>query len=107
VGRFTSQDGKLVIQYDTGELAGEYGRAGKSETLTEGSRVRISRAIPYDVGGHEMFFSMVAFPDSGCANFYLQSPNQDASVIDFIAESFRPKGWTPFRSGFARFARST
>jgi hypothetical protein len=96
VGRFTSQDRKLVVEHDIGELANEHGGAGTSETLTEGSRVRVARAIPSGVDGRTTYFSEVSFPDSGCANFYLASADEkDAAVVEFIARSFRPKSWTP------------
>src|SRR5260370_1786647 len=96
VGHFTSQDGKRVIEYDIGELAGEHGGMGKWETLTQGSRVRVGRARSSDGNGHTTYFSKVSFPDSGCANFYLESPNEhDAAIIEFIAASFHPIGWTP------------
>ena len=96
VGYFTSQDGRLVIQHDIGEYAGEHGGMGKSETLTAGSRVRVGRAVISDGKGGSTIFSIVSFPDSGCANFYLESPiEKDTAVIEFIARSFRPIGWTP------------
>ena len=40
VGLFTSEDGRLVIEHDIGELAAEHGGMGNLETLVEGSRVR-------------------------------------------------------------------
>jgi len=98
VGQFTSQDGKVVIKHDIGEFAGEdeQGGMGKAETLTEGSRVKLGRVILSDDQGRTTFFSKVSFPDSGCANFYLESPNEkDETAIAFIAKSFRPIGWTP------------
>ena len=95
VGRFTSQDGNLVIHYDIGELAGEHGGVGRSETLKEGSRVRVGRARS-DAEGHTAFFAKVSFPDNGCANFYIESANEnDLAVIDFLARTFRPIGSTP------------
>src|SRR5436190_1168826 len=45
IGKFTSQDGKLVVRHDIGELAGEHGGTGGTETLTEGSRVRTGQAV--------------------------------------------------------------
>ena len=96
VGRFISEDGKLIITHDIGELAGEHGGMGKSETLTEGSRVRIGHATYADGLGDNMHFSKVSFPDSGCANFYSESRTQeDTAAIEFIARGFRPIGWTP------------
>ena len=87
----------LVIRHDIGELAGD--RAGHeefTETLTEGSRVRVARNKIMEDGGVSKFYSDVSIPDDGCANFYLTSPNRDDSAaIDFIARSFRPKGWKP------------
>ena len=96
VGHFTSPDGALVIEHDIGELAGEHGGIGGAETLTEGSRVRVGRTIDHDGKGRTTFFFKVIFPDNGCANFYLESPNErDAAAIEFIARSFRPTGRTP------------
>lgn len=96
VGRFTSQNGKQVVEYDIGYLAAEHGGMGRSETLTNGSRVRIGRATLKDDKGGTIFFSKVSFPDSGCANFYVGSANdKDHELIEFIANSFRPAGWTP------------
>ena len=46
-------------------------------------------------GGKEYFFK-VSFPDASCANFYLESTTEkDAALIEFIARSFRPRGWVP------------
>jgi hypothetical protein len=96
MGRFTSEDGSRVIEHDIGELAGEHGGMGNSETVTEGSRVRVGRAVYSDERGGTKHFFKVSFPDSGCANFYLESPSEnDAAIIEFIARSFRPRGWTP------------
>jgi hypothetical protein len=96
MGRFTSKDGSLVIEHDIGEFAGEHGGMGKSETLTEGSRVRVGGLTFTDAKGDTKHFFKVSFPDCGCANFYLESSSEeDAAVIDFIARSFHPIGWTP------------
>ena len=97
VGHFTSQDGKLVIQHDIGEFAGEHGGLGRSdsETLKEGSRVRVGRART-DAQGRTAFYAKVSFPDNGCANFSLESANEnDLAVIDFIARTFHPIGSIP------------
>ena len=91
MGHFTSPDGKLVIEHDIGE----HGGVGRSETLKEGSRVRVGRARS-DAEGHTAFFAKVSFPDNGCANFYIESANEnDLAVIDFLARTFRPIGSTP------------
>jgi len=96
MGHFTSQDGKVVIEHDIGELAGEHLGMGGAETLVNGSRVRVGLAVRPDGTGPNTFFSKVSFPDSGCANFYTESTNEgDAAVIEFIAKSFRPSGWAP------------
>jgi hypothetical protein len=96
VGRFTSKDGSLVIEHDIGELAAEHAGMGNLETMIEGSRVRFgSVAYAGEKGGKEYFFK-VSFPDASCANFYLESANEkDAVIIEFIARSFRPRGWLP------------
>lgn len=96
MGHFTSHDGKLVIRHDIGELAAEHGGMGRSETLVEGSRVRVALGIRSDSQDGVTYYSQVSFPDNGCAHFYMDSPREeDAATIEFIARSFRPKGWTP------------
>ncbi|MGC4054127.1 MAG: hypothetical protein QM757_34005 [Paludibaculum sp.] len=93
VGHFTSPNGRLVIQYDIGELAAEHGGMGRSEWLTNGSRVRIGRTVYTDDKGGTQHFFKVSFPDSGCANFSLASTSErDAAVILDIAKSFQPTG---------------
>lgn len=52
MGRFTAEDGTRVIEYDIGDLAGEHGAMGLSETLTDGSRVRRVRATYVDEKGN-------------------------------------------------------
>ena len=38
----------------------------------------------------------VSFSDASSANFYLESANErDSAIIQFIARSFRPRGWVP------------
>ena len=96
VGQFTSHEGKLVIEYDIGELEGEHGGMGELETLTEGFRVRSGRVTRRVGEAGTSFFASASFPDSGCANFYLESPREeDSAAIDVIAKSFRPRGGTP------------
>jgi len=96
VGHFISPDGKQVVEYDIGYLAGEHGGMGTSEALMKGSRVRTGRAARIDEKGVPILFSKVSFPDSGCANFYLESANEkDSETIEFIARTFRPAGGAP------------
>jgi hypothetical protein len=97
VGHFTSEDGRLVISYDIGELAGEHGGFGKySETTTNGSRVRIGRADLANDADRRSVLTLVSFPDSGCANFRMESPSEaEASAIALVARTFRPTGRTP------------
>jgi hypothetical protein len=109
MGRFTSEDGRLVIEHDIGQLAAEHGGIGNMETLIEGSRVRLG-SVTYDdeKRGKEYFFK-VSFPDASCANFYLESANEkDSAIIQFIARSFRPRGWVPsfLRTLLAEILRS-
>lgn len=93
VGQFTSPDGKLVIKHDIGELAAEHGGMGGTESLTNGARVRIGRAVDTDDQGGSQHFFIVSFPDSGCANFLLGSTNEgDGAVIEGIAKSFQSTG---------------
>jgi hypothetical protein len=97
MGRFTSEDGGLVVEHDIGELAAEHGGMGNLEKLIEGSRVRYGSVAHDDEKGGKEYFFKVSFPDASCANFYLDSTNEkDAAIIEFIAHSFRPRGWVPF-----------
>jgi len=92
IGHFTSPDGRITIEHDIGELAADHTGLGDLETSKQGSRVRRGRGSSDD----KKLFSIVSFPDSGCANFYLISPNErDLEIIDEIAQSFRPKGRMP------------
>jgi hypothetical protein len=96
MGLFTSEDGRLVIEHDIGKLAAEHGGIGNMETLIEGSRVRFGSVTRHDEKGGKEYFFKVSFPDASCANFYLESANErDAAIIQFIARSFRPRGWLP------------
>ena len=86
-GRFTSPDGRLVVRHDIGGYAGAYAsRAGATvfkEWVVDGARVWIA---------HKDRRVAVTFPDSGCANFFIDCATPgDAEPIDFIARSFRPK----------------
>lgn len=56
VCRFPSEDGSLVIEHDTGELAAEHGGMGDMETLIEGSRVRFGRVTHDDEKGGKEYF---------------------------------------------------
>jgi hypothetical protein len=96
MGLFTSKDGSLVIEHDIGELAAEHAGMGNLETLIEGSRVRFGSVAHDDEKGGKEYFFKVSFPDASCANFYLESANEkDSAIIQFIARSFRPRGWLP------------
>jgi hypothetical protein len=91
-GRFTSPDGKLVIRHDIGGYAGAYASRRDAfsfeERVVEGARVWTARRYR----GRATLMA-VTFPDSGCANFFLESSRiEDAAVIDSIARSFQPKG---------------
>ena len=62
MGRFTSEDGSLVIEHDIGKLAAEHGGMANLETLIEGSRVRFGRVTRDDEKGGKEFFFRVSFP---------------------------------------------
>lgn len=95
VGDFISTERKLVIRYDIGDLAGEHGGIGGMETLNQGARVRSGQTIS-DLNGVPKTFAAVSFPDSGCANFFLESLNKsDAVLIEEIGKSYRPLSRTP------------
>ncbi|MCC6537029.1 MAG: hypothetical protein IT162_05735, partial [Bryobacterales bacterium] len=80
VGELHSRDDLVSIHYDIGEWAGEHGLGtgrGVAEQLVGGSRVRMVETAAW-------------FPDSGCANFYLQEGNA-VDAVTAIARSFRPR----------------
>lgn len=96
-GHFTSADGKLVIRHDIGGYAGAWARRDKSfffrENVIGDARVWIAkREWPDGKGkGGRTTLVAVTFPDSGCANFFLESSKPEhATPVDFIARSFRP-----------------
>lgn len=97
-GRFTSPDGTLVVLHDIGGYAGAYAARKNAfvfeERVAEGARVwTAKRHWPDGKGGRTLTLIAVTFPDSGCANFFLVSPGiQGATLIDSIAQSFRPNG---------------
>lgn len=103
-GHFTSADGKLVVRHDIGGYAGAWTRKDKSfmfhERVVDGARVWTAKREWPDrelTGGGLTTLFAVTFPDSGCANFFLESTKpEDAAPIDVIARSFRPT--SPTRS---------
>ncbi len=96
-GHFTSADGKLVIRHDIGGYAGAWASRDNAfffrEDVIDGARVWIAKRDWPDgkgKGGHTTLVA-VTFPDSGCANFFVESSRpEDATPVDFIASSFRP-----------------
>jgi hypothetical protein len=101
-GHFTSADGKLVIRHDIGGYAGAWASRERSlffrEDVIEGARVWIAkRDWPDGKGmGGQTILVAVTFPDSGYANFFLESSKaEDAALIELIARSFHPIARTP------------
>ncbi len=95
VGRFTSRDGKIVIEHDIGELAAEHLGMGNVQTISKGSRVLTGRAVASE-SGTTKFFAAVSFPDTGCANFYQESQSEkDLYAIELVRANYRPVGWMP------------
>ena len=102
-GHFTSPDGKVIIRHDIGGYAGAWANPKQSkvfkETTIDGARVWIAQRDWPDGKGSETTLMAVTFPDSGCANFFLTSSNgTDGSLIEFMAQSFRPRGDARFTS---------
>ncbi|QOY90466.1 hypothetical protein [Paludibaculum fermentans] len=98
VGRFTSRDGQVVISHDIGRHADTWARRDQQaiafrETVVDGARVWVVRRdLSGGPAGRVSNFA-VTFPDSGCANFYMESARpEDGQAIEFMARSFRPKG---------------
>jgi hypothetical protein len=101
-GHFTSADGKLVIRHDIGGYAGAWASRDRSfffrEDVINGARVWIAKRHWPDGKGKGGRTTLVAvtFPDSGCANFFVESFRpEDAIPVDLIARSFRPSARTP------------
>ncbi len=97
VGHFTSRDGQVVISHDIGSHADTWARQDKQSTsfhedMVDGARVWVVRRdLSGGPAGRVSHFA-VTFPDSGCANFYMESSKpEDGQVIEFMARSFRPK----------------
>ncbi len=92
MGQFTSDDGKVTIQYDIGAFAGEHGGARGSETLRQGLRVRTLIREGVDENGAKIWLVKASFPDCGCASFAVTPVElKDGAVLDAIVKSFRPK----------------
>jgi hypothetical protein len=92
-GRFISRDRKVVVQHDIGGYAGAYASRARAsvfvEWIVDGARVWTAKI---EMPDHKILMA-VTFPDSGCANFILESHTPgDTTPKDFIARSFRPKG---------------
>ena len=81
-GRFTSVDGGLIIRHDIGGYAGVWAKRTDSsftERFKNEARIWTTRQA-------------VTFPDSNCANFFVESPEKAGAVaIANIARSFHPK----------------
>jgi hypothetical protein len=98
-GHFTSPDGKLIVRHDIGGYAGSWAARGRAfsfeERVVEGARVWSARQVWPDGKGGSTTLVALTLPDSGCANFFLMSSKiEDATAIESIARSFRPKGRT-------------
>ena len=98
-GHFSSPDGKLVVRHDIGGYAGAWASRKDAlsfeERIVESSRVWTARRTRLDVSEGTTVLVAATFPDNGCANFYLKSSNgEDATIIEALAGTFRPKGQT-------------
>ena len=89
VGSFHSPDGRLTIEHDIGELAAEHLGLGRPWSTKDGARILLARTPTA---------ALLSFPDTGCANFYLESddPN-DLRLLEQLAQTYRPHtrlpGW--------------
>jgi hypothetical protein len=95
VGHFASPDGQLIVRHDIGLFAGAYASKKDSfvfkEKVVGGARVWTARRGWRSREGSRTVLVAVTFPDSGCANFYVESSkSEDAALIEEIANSFRP-----------------
>lgn len=96
-GHFSSADGAVVVRHDIGSYAGAWASRKRglafNERFVEGARVWTAKRDWPDGQGGRTVLVVVTFPDSGCANFFAESSSsKDAATIEFIANSFRPKG---------------
>jgi hypothetical protein len=95
VGHFASPDGQVIVRHDIGLFAGAYASKKDSfvfkEKVVGGARVWTARREWQNQEGSRTVLVAVTFPDSGCANFYVESSKSaDAVVIEEIASSFHP-----------------
>ena len=98
-GHFTSPDGKPIIHHDIGGYAGAYAANQDAfffeERVVDGARVWLAKKDWLKGASKGTTLGAVTFPDSGCANFFLESTKtEDASLLSSIAGSFRPNGRT-------------
>jgi hypothetical protein len=96
VGHFTSPNKDLVIHHDIGGYAGAWANAKDASSFeewrVEGARVWTARKIRADGNGGSETLVAVTFPDAGCANFFLETSRlEDAKLITYIAQSYRPR----------------
>ena len=87
LGHFTSPDGKLIIDYDIGDMAGVYVKrtAGFSETRINGTTMLIElRVRPRNR-------VLVSFPTEGPTNFFAEvRDGTDIEIVRNIVMSFKP-----------------
>lgn len=88
-GHFTSADRKLVIRHDIGGYGGAWASRNKSfffgEKVVDGARVWFAKRVWPDGKGKGGSTTLIAvtFPDSSCANFFLDSSRpEDATPVD-------------------------
>jgi hypothetical protein len=87
LGRFTSPDGKLIIHYDIGGMAGVYVKrtAEFTETRINGTTMLIR------VRGRPRDEVVVSFPTEGPTNFFAEvRDSTDIETVKSIAMSFKP-----------------
>jgi hypothetical protein len=96
VGKFTSADGNLIIEYDIGSLAGVYAdhveeAGGKviSSTNATANGLKAKIVVAHSGGRTSAY---VSFPDGGPANFFATiRSDADFNKVKELALSFRMK----------------
>ncbi len=88
VGHFTSPDGKLIIHYDIGHLAGVYARqtSGKEILLSTNYVVHDLVALVVISKEANLRHLVISLPEGGPANFYANIRNDidTQSVLDLV-----------------------
>ncbi|MDX2267128.1 MAG: hypothetical protein NW208_03415 [Bryobacter sp.] len=94
-GVFLSPFRRVVVNHDIGGFAGAFAKSRKAihfeEKTVQGARVWQATHKLETPEGPNSYLVAVTFPDSGCANFFLETrDSSDSNIIRSIAASYVP-----------------